>query len=55
MKMNSITLNETEWRCALHALNDLRTSLINNGSYTDVVDSAIMKIVKAPIRKTKVT
>ena len=55
MRKNKIGMNETEWRCALHALNALRNSLIAEGSYTDVVDSVIMKIAKAPIRKVRVT
>jgi hypothetical protein len=55
MRKNKIAMNETEWRCALHALNALRTKLIAEGSYTDVVDGIIMKIAKAPIRKVRVT
>jgi len=55
MRKNKIAMNEAEARCALHALNALRTKLIAKGSYTDVVDSAITKIVKAPVRKVRVT
>lgn len=55
MRKNKIAINESEWRCALHALNALRTKLINEGSYTDVVDEVIMKFVKAPIKKVRVT
>jgi len=54
MKKNTIAMNETEWRCALYALNALRTKLIAESSYTDVVDGVIMKIVKAPIRKVRI-
>ena len=49
-----IHLNEAEWRLVLHALNELRTELINEGRYTDVVDEVMMKIIKAPIRKVKI-
>ena len=50
-----VSLNEAEWRLLLHAMNKLRTSLISEGRYTDVVDEVIMKIVKAPIKKVKIT
>jgi len=49
-----IHLNEAEWRLVLYALNELRTELINEGRYTDVVDEVMMKIIKAPIRKVKI-
>ena len=52
--MKKITLNEAEWRCVLHALNELRNALIAEGRYTDVVDEVILKIVQAPIKKRKV-
>ena len=55
MRKNKIAMNQAEWRYAIHALNALRTRLIAEGSYTDVVDGVIMKIVKAPIRKVRVT
>jgi len=53
MRKNKIALNEAEWRCLLHAMNELRNDLIAEGRYTDVVDEIIIKIVKAPIRKVK--
>ena len=53
--MNRIAMNEAEWRAALHALNELRTTLIKEGRYTDVVDSVILKINKARIRRVNVT
>jgi len=49
-----IELNEAEWRLILHALNKLRTDLINEGRYTDVVDEVMLKIINAPIKKIKV-
>jgi hypothetical protein len=41
--------------CALRALNAMRNRLIAEGSYTDVVDEVITKIVKAPVRKVNDT
>ena len=52
--MKKITLNAAEWRCVIHALNELRTSLIHEGRYTDVVDELILKIIKAPVRMVKI-
>ena len=49
-----VSLNEAEWRLLLHAMNELRNSLIAGGQYTDVVDEVIMKIINAPIKKVKV-
>ena len=37
-------LTETEWRVMLLALNKLRSKLIAQGRYTDVVDEIIMKM-----------
>jgi len=54
MKKTRISLNEAEWRLLLYALNELKTELINEGRYTDVVDEVMLKIVKAPIRKVKI-
>jgi len=55
MKQNKIAMNEAEWRAALHALNELRTTLIIEGRYTDVVDSVMHKINKARIRRVNAT
>ena len=54
LKKKWIVLNENEWRFILHALNELRTSLIAEGRYTDVVDEVMLKIINAPIRKVKI-
>ena len=54
MKKIRIQLNEVEWRVLLYALNELKTELISEGRYTDVVDEVMLKIIKAPIRKVKV-
>ena len=53
MKKKWVYLNESEWRLILHALNELRTSLINEGRYTDVVDEVMLKIIKTSIKKVK--
>ena len=44
MQKKLVYLNEAEWRLILYALNKLRTSLINEGRYTDVVDEVILKV-----------
>ena len=54
MKRIWVSLNETEWRLLLYAMNELRTSLIAEGRYTDVVDEVILKIINAPVRKVKI-
>jgi hypothetical protein len=55
MRKKKFYFNEAEWRCILHSLNAYRTKLLNEGTYTDVIDETIVKIVKAPIRKVKVS
>ena len=50
---SKIVLTEAEWQLVLYALNELRTSLIAEGRYTDVVDEVMMKIIRAPIKKIK--
>ena len=54
MKRNKILLSEAEWRMVIQALNGLRTSLISEGRYTDVVDEALAKVINAPARKVRV-
>jgi len=54
MKKKWIALNEAEWCFILHALNELRTNLINEGRDTDVVDEIMLKIINAPVRKVKI-
>ena len=54
MKKVYISLNEAEWRLLLYALNNLRSTLIAEGRYTDVVDEVMLKIINAPIRMIKV-
>jgi len=54
MEKIAVTLSESEERIVLQALNRLRTDLINEGKYTDIADELIMKVAKAPFRKTKI-
>lgn len=54
MRKNKTAMNEAEWRCELHALNELRNRLIDEERHTDVVDEVIPEIVKAPVRKVKI-
>jgi hypothetical protein len=54
MKKVYISLNEAEWRLLLYALNNLRSSLIAKGKYTDVVDGVMLKIINTPTRKVKI-
>ena len=54
MKKIYISLNEVEWRLLLYALNNLRSGLIAEGRYTDVVDGIMLKVINAPIRKVKI-
>jgi hypothetical protein len=54
MKKKWVALNEAEWRLILHAMNELRNSLIAEGRYTDVVDEVILKIVNAPVKKVRI-
>ena len=53
-KKKWVYLNEAEWRLLLYALNNLRSDLIAEGRYTDVVDEVMTKIVNAPIQMGKV-
>ena len=54
MKKIYVSLNEVEWRLLLYALNNLRSGLIAEGRYTDVVDGIMLKVINAPIRKVKI-
>ena len=54
MKKTYVYLNETEWRVILYALNELRTRLINEGRFTDVIDEVMMKIMNAPLKKIRI-
>ena len=43
-KKRYLYLTKTEWRVVLMALNRMRSKLIAQGRYTDVVDEIIMKM-----------
>ena len=51
-KKRYITLDDSEWKIVINALNDLRNSLIRQGRYTDEVDDIMIKVINAkPKRK----
>ena len=51
-KKRYITLDNSEWKIVINALNDLRNSLIRQGRYTDAVDDIMIKVINAkPKRK----
>ena len=51
-KKRYITLDDSEWKIVINALNDLRNSLIRQGRYTDAVDDIMIKLINTkPKRK----
>jgi len=44
VKKYYLYLTDTEWRVMLLALNEMRSKLIAQGRYPDVVDEIIMKM-----------
>jgi len=54
VKKKRVILSEAEWKLVVYALNELRTGLIAEGRYTDVVDEVMLKIIKAPVKKLKI-
>ena len=47
-----ITLDDSEWKIVINALNYLRNSLIQQGRYTDAVDDIMIKVINTkPKRK----
>ncbi len=51
-KKRYITLDDSEWKIVINALNDLRNSLIQQGRYTDAVDDIMIKVINVkPKRK----
>ena len=51
-KKRYITLDNSEWKIVINALNDLRNSLIRQGRYTDAVDDIMIKVINTkPKRK----
>jgi hypothetical protein len=55
VKKKRIRLTLAEWRMVIYALNSLRTSLINEGKYTDVVDETLIKVINAPTKRIRVS
>ncbi len=52
MKKYRLTLTYDEWRTVINALNDLRSSLIWEGRYTDSVDDVMIKIINAKTKRS---
>lgn len=51
-KKRYITLDNSECKIVINALNDLRNSLIQQGRYTDAVDDIMIKVINTkPKRK----
>ena len=51
-KKRYITLDDSEWKIVINALNDLKSSLIRQGRYTDAVDDIMIKVINTkPKRK----
>lgn len=48
-------LDTEEISVVLQSLIRLKNTLIREGRYTDCVDELIVKVMKAPIRKIKIT
>ncbi len=46
-KKRYITLDDSEWKIVINALNDLRNSLIRQGRHTDAVDDIMIKVINA--------
>lgn len=53
-KKYHLALDDYERSLLIHALNDKRNELIQNGKYTDAVDEILVKIIEAPKKKFKI-
>ena len=49
-----MALDDYEHSLLIHALNDKRNELIQNGKYTDAVDEVLVKVIEAPKKKFKI-
>lgn len=49
-----LALDDYEHSLLIHALNDKRNELIQNGKYTDAVDEVLVKVIEAPKKKFKI-
>ncbi|MFT9056040.1 MAG: hypothetical protein ABF449_05360 [Ethanoligenens sp.] len=54
MKKNRFYFANDEWKLVIHSLNVLRTKLLSEGQYTDIVDEALFKVMSARIRKIEI-
>jgi len=54
MKINKLHLTVAEWQLVIHGLNELRTSLVNEGRCTDFINEVLMKVINAPTKKVRV-
>lgn len=50
-KKRYITLDDSEWKIVINALNDFRNSLIQQGRYTDAVDEIMIKVINTKPKK----
>ena len=53
-KKYHLALDDYEHSLLIHALNDKRNELIQNGKYTDAVDEVLVKVIEAPKMKFKI-
>ncbi len=53
-KKYHLALDDYEHSLLIHALNDKRNELIQNGKYTDAVDEVLVKVIEAPKKKFKI-
>ena len=54
MKNVKLCLTRDEWRLVIASLNEYRNKLIAEGRHTDFVDSVLLKVIDAPIKKVKI-
>ena len=48
-----VTLDSCVHGVVIHALNDLRTRLIQSERPTDIVDELLLKTIDAPVKKVR--
>lgn len=53
-KKYHLALDDYEHSLLIHALNDKRNELIQNGKYTDAVDEVLVKVIEASKKKFKI-
>lgn len=53
-KKYHLALDDYEHSLLIHALNDKRNELIQNGNYTDAVDEVLVKVIEASKKKFKI-